>query len=709
MLMALVAGPLCAGEIERIVTPHDDIVGLYGSRGERYCVTWRPNGGLYVIAIDPDYTSSHDGPLLGTLIEDEGGELVWGKRSLRLDRKGDRVVAITVEGDQPPPLKRLDPEPYRQHQIAWFNQGLRLVGTVMIPAGDGPFPAAALIQGAGTSGRNNLWAWTFADALALRGVAVLIPDKRGSGLSEGQWIESDFGDLAGDAAESLSALRSFPEVDSSRSGVVGLSQGGWVAPLAAARAGAFFSASLVSSFTRPLEQIRHEVEQDFEEAGLSRADVARLNDAVRRLGEYIAGTGTWEAYERTADTLRVGATAELASTYLPEEPSTPNLAFLRGIYDFDFPGAIAALEVPRLLVFGSLDERDNTPVGASLRRLGDLVEDDPTEDLEIRVYPGVGHALADMDTRWVSPWVLDDLADWIKRQGTRGIARADGTGDWRVDVPFEFVKNQIVLEVEINGAGPFRMLLDTGADPSAMDLAAATVASLSVDIERSGVAEGVGDDDVPIYPLTIEGLVVDGHEFGDMAGLAFDLSSIGQRLGLRLDGILGISFLADKIVQIDYPARRVRIASSIAALGLHKEEPWLEMPLEFVAGDTIPLLRQLVVNGKPLVVSLDTGSSLALTIFSDGITSLGLEEDAAKGESATVVGARGEARVTKVRLRDVRLGPFELGATDARLAVSRSEEGRSGNVGNRLLAGFVLTLDYREHRIILTRPMSSSD
>lgn len=37
-------------------------------------------------------------------------------------------------------------------------------------------------------------------------------------------------------------------------------------------------------------------------------------------------------------------------------------------------------------------------------------------------------------------------------------------------MPFEFIRNEIVVQVKVNGKGPFNMMLDTGTDPSAIDL-----------------------------------------------------------------------------------------------------------------------------------------------------------------------------------------------------------------------------------------------
>ena len=55
-------------------------------------------------------------------------------------------------------------------------------------------------------------------------------------------------------------------------------------------------------------------------------------------------------------------------------------------------------------------------------------------------------------------------------------------------VSFEFHRNQLVVPVYVNGKGPYTMIIDTGANPSAIDLATAMEAGVVVDTTRSGYA-----------------------------------------------------------------------------------------------------------------------------------------------------------------------------------------------------------------------------
>ncbi|MGH7477585.1 MAG: alpha/beta hydrolase family protein [Longimicrobiales bacterium] len=103
------------------------------------------------------------------------------------------------------------------------------------PAAAGAYPAAVIIQGSGASDRANAWARSIAEVVATTGSVVLLTDKRGTGASEGDWRTTDFHELARDAFAGVAYLGRPPDVQPERIGLVGLSQGGWVAPVTAGR------------------------------------------------------------------------------------------------------------------------------------------------------------------------------------------------------------------------------------------------------------------------------------------------------------------------------------------------------------------------------------------------------------------------------------------------------------------------------------------
>jgi dienelactone hydrolase len=112
--------------------------------------------------------------------------------------------------------------------------GITLGGTVFAPRDAvGKLPAMLLVHGSGTGGpgyREELRGE--AEAFAQQGMVVLAPDKRQKDYTR---FHRDFGQLADDALRAFAVLRARPEVDPAKAGMWGLSEGGWVVPIAAAR------------------------------------------------------------------------------------------------------------------------------------------------------------------------------------------------------------------------------------------------------------------------------------------------------------------------------------------------------------------------------------------------------------------------------------------------------------------------------------------
>ncbi len=86
-----------------------------------------------------------------------------------------------------------DPKPpylYVAEDVSYENKGIHLAGTLTLPRGQGPFPAAVMITGSGPQDRDETILghkpfWIIADYLARRGIAVLRVDDRGVGKSSG--------------------------------------------------------------------------------------------------------------------------------------------------------------------------------------------------------------------------------------------------------------------------------------------------------------------------------------------------------------------------------------------------------------------------------------------------------------------------------------------------------------------------------------------
>ncbi len=261
-----------------------------------------------------------------------------------------------------------------QHvEISFRNstQQLTLGGLLFAPIGDGPFPAVVVIHGSGTSTRDNRWYLTLTQNLQENGVAVLLPDKRGSEKSEGNWRTSDFHDLATDTLAAIEYLKNQQHVAVSRIGAIGMSQGGWIAPLVASQSDDLdFVVSVVGAAVTPSEQLRYEENHNLRQAG------------------FLPGFSNVVAVMSTAYIKKIG-----------------QKDFWDGVADYDPLPYWQEISVDAFALFGSDDT--NVPSEESVARLKAL--DNPR--IKTQVYAGSGHPLEDPVNQGNNIFRADALAD----------------------------------------------------------------------------------------------------------------------------------------------------------------------------------------------------------------------------------------------------------------------------------------------------------
>ena len=114
------------------------------------------------------------------------------------------------------------PPRVRDEPVTFTNGDVAPSGTLMLPAAARPVAGIVLLHGSGPEPRNLDMARWFAE----QGVAALTYDKRGVGASTGDFRTVPFMDLHLDGLAGVAFLKRRRDVDASRVGVWGLSQGG---------------------------------------------------------------------------------------------------------------------------------------------------------------------------------------------------------------------------------------------------------------------------------------------------------------------------------------------------------------------------------------------------------------------------------------------------------------------------------------------------
>ena len=127
--------------------------------------------------------------------------------------------------------------PARTEDIRFESKGAEIAGTLWLPEGSGPFPAIVMGHGSGRSIRSG--GRFAAEHFSSNGFAFLTYDKRGVGESEGVYVGRENGSeknlklLANDVAAGVLYLKSRTDIVPSKIGLSGVSQAGWILPVAA--------------------------------------------------------------------------------------------------------------------------------------------------------------------------------------------------------------------------------------------------------------------------------------------------------------------------------------------------------------------------------------------------------------------------------------------------------------------------------------------
>lgn len=181
------------------------------------------------------------------------------------------------------PQTPTEPFPYLSEPFQFDNEAvdITLHGTLTLPDGDGPFPAAILISGSGPTDRDETIFdhkifLVIADHLTRQGIAVLRYDDRGVGQSEGNHYNATSMDLADDTYAAFLALAKHGKIDAKHIGLIGHSEGGMIAPIVASKTPAVDYAVLLAGPGVPIDELMAEQNrQVYKSKGLSDNELGR--------------------------------------------------------------------------------------------------------------------------------------------------------------------------------------------------------------------------------------------------------------------------------------------------------------------------------------------------------------------------------------------------------------------------------------------------
>jgi fermentation-respiration switch protein FrsA (DUF1100 family) len=316
------------------------------------------------------------------------------------------------------------------------QSGVHLAGTLTLPQGKGPFPAAILITGSGPQDRDETLLghqpfWVIADYLSRRGIAVLRVDDRGTAKSTGDFAKATSADFATDANAAFAFLKTRKDVRQNAIGFIGHSEGGMIGPIAmATNKQAAFLVMMAGPGTALDQLMLSQRRLIGASMGQSEAEMNRAEPVMATLFKAVASGATYEdglAAARAVLTpeamTTLGMPAGASKEIIVAQVASP---WFRYFLRYDPAPNLRAIRVPVLAMNGSLDRQ--VPPTENLAAIKAALKDD--KDVTIVELPGLNHLFQTAKTgavgeyaeieETVAPIALDRMATWIEaRFGVR--------------------------------------------------------------------------------------------------------------------------------------------------------------------------------------------------------------------------------------------------------------------------------------------------
>ena len=180
--------------------------------------------------------------------------------------------------------------PVEAQEKTFSSAGVTLSGTLYLPQGRSRLPAVVVTHAASSPSRDLPLYRHLVELLPNLGVAVFVYDRRGSGKSGGDLQQSDYELLADDAIAAQRMLAGDPRIDPKGIGFWGLSQGGWLSVLAAARSPrTAFAISISAPMTTADLQMNFASANILRIKGFAQADIDQALATRHAVDSYLRG------------------------------------------------------------------------------------------------------------------------------------------------------------------------------------------------------------------------------------------------------------------------------------------------------------------------------------------------------------------------------------------------------------------------------------
>ena len=328
---------------------------------------------------------------------------------------------------------------YNVDDVTFNNttDNILLAGTLTYPKTGGKFPVVILITGSGPQDRNeeifgHKSFAVIADDLTRKGIAVLRYDDRGVGKSTGNFQNSSTEDFANDVRSAIEFLKTRPEIDQTKLGLIGHSEGGMIAPMVAVNNNQVKFIVLMAGAGTPIDELL--VEQSTRYSELQGADSKTIatNTILQKSTYAFIKNYKGSDFEKDLTTFLKSEMSKLPENVKPQTEEELNESVKTQVdavnnkwflYFIKYNPAInlSKLKCGVLAINGSLDFQ--VPAKTNLKAIETALKSAKNKNYKIVELQGLNHLFQEATTgsleeysaieQTISPKALSTMSDWI--------------------------------------------------------------------------------------------------------------------------------------------------------------------------------------------------------------------------------------------------------------------------------------------------------
>lgn len=374
-----------------------------------------------------------------------------------LNEKGDEISGIFKQGGgstafvfkriaEIPKISRSQdpnkPYPYAEEEVFYKNEkdNVKLAGTMTFPRGGGKFPAVILITGSGSQDRDGIVAGhrpflVLADFLTRRGIAVLRVDDRGTGGSDLGSLTATTENFVGDVLTGVEYLKNRKEINSTQIGLIGHSEGGMIAPMAAVRSKDISFIVMLSGMGQTgADVILTQIALIQNKSGAKPETINQAIDFQKSLFAIIKSEPDDKLAESKINEMLLMRKSKMNEQQLREfaqieakiKSELPALLspWYRFFLSYNPHPALEKVKVPVLALNGENDVQISSKENLAL--ISAALQKGGNKDFTVKSFPKLNHLFQTSETglpneygkieETIAPQVLETVADWILKR-----------------------------------------------------------------------------------------------------------------------------------------------------------------------------------------------------------------------------------------------------------------------------------------------------